>query len=91
MIQFNVGPGRNDPTCAHRDVSLPHAVAGTTPRNSERIFTSGNKRTRLILPEMGVMDAGYKLKPTDTFTFVVEFMNENPQDKIVYLTMNMMW
>jgi hypothetical protein len=87
MILFNVGPGREDLTCSHRDVSLPHAVAGATPRNSERIFASGNERTEAILPNMGVMDAGYKLKSSDKFNLVLEFMNENPEDKLIYLTM----
>ena len=76
-----------DYTCNHRDISVPHAVVGRTPRNSERIFASGNERTNIIFPDAGVKDAGIKLRKTDQFGAVLEFMNENTEDKIVYLTM----
>jgi hypothetical protein len=87
MVLFNTGPGREDFTCGEKDISLPHAVAGVTPRNSERIFASGNERTVCLFPNWGVHDAGYKLKPTDSFDAVLELMNENTEAKTVYVTM----
>jgi hypothetical protein len=87
MILFTTGPGRQDFTCGEKDVSLPHAVAGTTPRKSERIFASGNERTACIFPEWGVKDAGYKLKSTDSIDAVLELMNESKKDQTVYVTM----
>jgi hypothetical protein len=87
MILFVTGPGRRDYTCGDKDVSLPHAVAGTTPRKSERIFASGNERSVCRFPDWGVKDAGYKLKGTDALDAVLELMNENRQDKTVYVTM----
>jgi hypothetical protein len=87
FILFNTGPGRKDYTCGDKDISLPHAVAGTTPRNSERIFASGNERTICLFPNWGVRDAGYKLESADKFDAVLELMNENTQAKTVYVTM----
>jgi hypothetical protein len=62
---------------SHRDVSLPHSSIGATPRDSERIFASGNERSTASLPEWGVKDAGYKLKKEDSFAASVELMNMN--------------
>jgi hypothetical protein len=87
MILYNSGPGREDYTCNHRDVSVPHAVIGSTPRATERIFASGNERVRISFTDGGVKDAGMKLRSTDKLGAVLEFMNENSEDKIVYLTM----
>jgi hypothetical protein len=87
MVLLNSGPGRVDPTCADTDVSLPHAVAGYTPRNSERFFASGNERGLVSFPEWGNTDIGYKIRSTDTFAGLFELMNENMQDKTVYVTM----
>jgi hypothetical protein len=86
MVVFNIGPGLEDYTCSHRDISVPHATVGATPRNSERIFASGNERTQSIFPDWGVKDAGYKVRPTDKFAALVEIMNENMEDKVVYMT-----
>jgi hypothetical protein len=87
MVLFNVGPGREDPPCSGRDISLPHATIGATPRNSERIFASGNERTRADFAGWGVKDAGYKLQPADKFAALVELMNENMFDVTVFMTM----
>lgn len=87
MVLFNVGPGREDPPCAHRDVSLPHATISATPRNSERIFASGNERSRADFAGWGVKDAGYKLQSADKFAALVELMNENMFDVQVWMTM----
>jgi hypothetical protein len=87
MVLFNVGPGRVDATCGDRDISLPHATIGATPRNSERLFASGNERSPAIFPDWGVKDAGYKLKQGDKLAALVELMNQTPEDQTVYLTM----
>ncbi|KAF2432732.1 hypothetical protein EJ08DRAFT_658730 [Tothia fuscella] len=87
LILFNGGPGRVDTTCKSRDVSVPHASVGAVTSNTERIFAAGNERVEGILPNMGVTDAGYKLYDTDRLSALIELMNENMEDKIVYLTM----
>jgi hypothetical protein len=87
MVLFNVGSGRVDATCGDRDISLPHATIGMTPRNSERIFASGNERSPAIFPDWGVKDAGYKLNKGDKLAALVELMNQTPEDQTVYLTM----
>jgi hypothetical protein len=86
LVMFNVGPGREDLTCSHRDVSLPHVSIGATSRNSERFFASGNERTIGIFPDWGVTDVGYKIRSTDSFASLIELMNQNMEDKNVYLT-----
>jgi hypothetical protein len=35
---------------------------------------------------MGASNAGYKLNPADKFALIVDLMNDNMQDKVVYLT-----
>jgi hypothetical protein len=86
-VLINIGPGREDSACSHRDISLPHISIGAKSRNSERFWTSGNERTSANFSEWGATDAGYKLKPTDKFAGIVELMNQNIEDKVVWLTM----
>jgi hypothetical protein len=86
MVLVNIGPGRQDATCMSQNVSLPHQLVGATSSNSERLFSSGNERTLAILPDMGVTNVGYKLNPDDKFALIVDLMNDNMQDKVVYLT-----
>ncbi|QDS68047.1 hypothetical protein FKW77_009716 [Venturia effusa] len=87
MVLFNIGPGRYDATCKDAPVSLPHMIVGTTPKGSERLFSSGNERTHAIMPEWNMNNVGYKLKAADKFALIVDLMNENSVDKVVYLTM----
>jgi hypothetical protein len=87
MVLVNIGPGRSDATCDWLPISAPHMIAGSLPRNSERIFSSGNERTKVIFPTWNKNDVGYKLKTTDKFALIVDLMNENMVDKVVYLTM----
>jgi hypothetical protein len=62
-------------------------LLGATAKNSERFFSSGNERTPAILPDMAGGDkVGYKLNPKDKFAMIVDLMNENMEDKVVYLT-----
>jgi hypothetical protein len=86
MVLVNIGEGRQDATCMAQDVSLPHQLVGANSRNSERLFSSGNERTLAVMPSMGVNNVGYKLNPEDKFALIVDLMNDNMEDKVVYLT-----
>jgi hypothetical protein len=86
MVGINQGPGRWDATCVNNPRSIPHYVVGATPKNSERFLSSGNERMPLILSPSD-RKAGYHLRKTDSFKFLVDLMNMNMDDKVVYLTM----
>ena len=86
LVLFNVGPGREDITCSHHNISVPHISVNATSRGSERFFGVGNERTDLIFPDWGARDIGYKIKPTDRFASLVELMNETMDDRTVWLT-----
>jgi hypothetical protein len=68
-------------------ISGPHMITGSFPRTSERVFASGNERTSIILSQWGINKVGYKINSADKFGLIVDLMNENMEDKIVYLTM----
>ncbi len=89
MVLFTTGPNRFDPPCVG-SISLPHLLVGSAPDKSERLMASGNERsaTRFNSPYNPGEKLGYPLHQTDKFDFIVDFMHENKQDKIVYLTMN---
>jgi hypothetical protein len=74
FVLMNIDPGREDTTCAHRDVSVPHVAIGATARTTERIFASGNERTPIIFSNWGVKDAGYKQNAADKLGFTLELM-----------------
>jgi len=88
MVHFTIGPGRWDPTCINRP-SLPHVDVGTSPGGGERYFSSGNERTFVQLDKLGgqAVNAGYHLKASDRYAFIVDLMNMNPTDKTVFMTM----
>jgi hypothetical protein len=87
MVMFNVGPGRTDATCMNNAASLPHMLIGSSPTGSERLFSSGNERTPAFVPQWGGMNnVGYHMKPADKLAFIIDLMNENMQEKTVYLT-----
>lgn len=83
---FNTGPGRQDETCKDEDISVPDAVVGGTPRNTERFFASGNERTVVNFQKMGFEKIGYKINTADRFGIIMELMNMNPADKRVFFT-----
>jgi hypothetical protein len=87
MVLINSGPGRSDPTCDWLPISPPHMIAGAFPKTSERLFASGNERTKVILQNWDFQKVGYKINKRDKFSMIVDLMNENMQDKVVYLTM----
>jgi hypothetical protein len=88
MVLFNVGPNRMDPTCVG-EFSLPHLLISSDPGHSERLMASGNERTRTSFnsPYAPKEKLGYYMNPEDKFRFILDFMNEKDEDRIVYLTM----
>ncbi|QDS72079.1 hypothetical protein FKW77_003155 [Venturia effusa] len=87
MVHFLSGPGRWDPTCLNSP-SLPHFDVGQTPGSSERYFSSGNERTFFGMDHAGAdTKFGYHIKTTDKMAFIVDLMNMNMDDKVVYMTM----
>ena len=86
LVLFNIGPGRRDYTCDDRDISVPHVSVNATSRGSERFFGVGNERSNVIFSDWGITDAGYKIKSIDSFASLIDVMNENEQDKTVWLT-----
>jgi hypothetical protein len=89
MVGFAVGPGRWDPTCYDNEGSLPHRAIASTPRNSQRIFASGNERTAADLTPY--ITAGKKtglfIRKTDELRNIVDLMNMNMNAETVYVTM----
>jgi hypothetical protein len=88
MVQLTIGSGRWDPTCVGKS-SLPHFDVNSSPQNSERYFSSGNERTQIHLDILapGATKWGYHLKSSDKYGFIVDLMNMNMEDKVVFLTM----
>jgi hypothetical protein len=86
FVLFNQGVGRADTTCKNAPRSLPHIGVGLTPKNSERIFSSGNERSPISFVTSGVTDAGYMVNKEDKFYMVVDLMNTSNEDKKAYLT-----
>jgi hypothetical protein len=89
MVGLTVGPGRWDATCLTAPRSLPHLAVGATPKNSERFLSSGNERMPIVLLSSASshQKAGYHLRKTDSFKFLVDLMNMNMEDRVVYLTL----
>lgn len=87
MVLLNQGPGRMDPTCVGK-TSLPHMVVGSDAGHSERVFSSGNERTRVLFTPPFAPDAkmGYFVNKADKFLFIVDLMNMNQVDHTLYMT-----
>jgi hypothetical protein len=69
---------------------MPHLALGKSTKEAERYFTSGNERSPFDFNPGGVdlrAGSGYHLQPNDTFGYLVELMNMNMEDKVVYITM----
>jgi hypothetical protein len=87
-VLLSAGSTRSDPTCIDKQVSLPHSSIKSDAKHSERIWASGNERTKVDLPEWGVNNAGYHVRPEDRFSAILDFMNDShDKERIVYLTM----
>jgi hypothetical protein len=64
-------------------------LIGSSSKGSERFFSSGNERTPAFLPQWsGLTNVGYHLRKEDKMAFIVDLMNENMEDKVVYLTIS---
>ena len=75
-----------DPTCVGK-FSLPHMLMQSDPSKSERFFSVGNEKTPASFNPPWVKDQvlGYHLYATDKFSFIVDLMNQNKEDKTVYM------
>lgn len=88
MVAFTQGPKRMDPTCVGK-MSMPHMLMGSSPSNSERFFSVGNEKSvaRFNPPWVKNQVLGYHLYDSDKFSFIVDLMNQNKEDKTVYMTL----
>jgi hypothetical protein len=89
MVHFTEGPTRWDAVCYNK-ISLPHAGVFTTVQKAERYFTSGNERTPFDFNPEGKdisRGSGYHITDSDKFHYLVDLMNMNMEDKVVYMTM----
>jgi hypothetical protein len=85
MVAINKN-GRSDATCGWNPASLPHIDVGAVAASSERFFSSGNERTVVDVNAWYPTTAGYHVKSGDSFSFIVDLMNENTSSKNVYMT-----
>jgi hypothetical protein len=89
MVHFTAGPSRWDPVC-YNSLSLPHVAVKLAPSSAERYFSSGNERTAFDFNRGGKdmsFGNGYHITADDKFSFLVDLMNTNMEDKLVYMTM----
>ncbi|KAF2666114.1 hypothetical protein BT63DRAFT_416527 [Microthyrium microscopicum] len=91
MVHFNQGPTRWDPVAWDYGMAcIPFYPTMNSPTKSERFYTAGNERSVFNYNprDNGLQSgSGYALKKEDRFSFLVELMNMNMEDKIVYMTM----
>jgi hypothetical protein len=89
MVHFVEGPTRWDPVC-YNSGSLPHVAVQASVTRAERNYFCGNERTPFNYNPDGKdlsKGSGYQLTPDDRFHFLVDLMNMNMEDKLVYMTM----
>jgi hypothetical protein len=86
MVMMNTGPRRWDPVGIDNTICVPFLVSGTTPSRSERYFVTGNERTPFTFYQGGIEKAAYHVDAADKFGFILELMNMNMEDQIVYIT-----
>lgn len=86
MVHFNIGPTRWDPVGQpYGKMCFPFIPFGKSVNSAERFYTAGNERSAFNYNPNG--DTGYHLKTADKFSYLVELMNMNMEDKVVYVTM----
>jgi hypothetical protein len=63
-------------------------LISSSPAKSERLMASGNERSKKTFnsPYNPGEKLGYFMNAADKFALIVDFMNENREDKVVYLT-----
>ncbi|QDS68772.1 hypothetical protein FKW77_005252 [Venturia effusa] len=88
MVHFVGGPSRWD-AAGIGGFCLPHFGLGVTTSTAERFFASGNERTTFLYNTGTDMSSGsgFHITKEDKFMYMVELMNMNMEDKIVYVTM----
>jgi hypothetical protein len=89
MVHFNTGPTRWD-AAGQGKTCIPFYPVRTSVSKAERFFTAGNERTPFDYNPEGVdlsSGSGYYLRKEDKFQYLVELMNMNMQDVVVYVTM----
>jgi hypothetical protein len=89
MVHFVEGPTRWDPVC-YNTGSLPHVAVRASVARAERYYFCGNERTPFDYNPGGKdlsKGSGYALTSADRYHFLVDLMNMNMEDKLVYLTM----
>lgn len=88
MVHFVSGPSRWD-AAGIGGFCLPHFGLGVTPATAERFFAAGNERTTFTYNTGTDMSSGtgYHISKDDKFMYMVELMNMNMEDKVVYVTM----
>lgn len=64
-------------------------ITGTSSKNTERFFVTGNERTpfNYFSPDQKDKPSAYHVDPADRFFYLVELMNMNDPDARVYITM----
>lgn len=91
MVHFNAGPTRWDATgWSYGMLCAPFLPVMKSVGSAERFYTSGNERSAFVYSpnENGLESgSGYHLKKDDKFAYLVELMNMNMDDAVVYLTM----
>jgi hypothetical protein len=91
-VGINYGPRGS---CVPIDgVNLPPVFGAGLPRkastsNTERYFVTGNERTpfHYYQKRPNGKESAYQLEGDDKFFFLIELMNMNTEDKLVYITM----
>jgi hypothetical protein len=89
MVHFTQGPSRWDAVC-YNSMSLPHTAVFMRPASAERYFSSGNERSVFDFNKGGTdmsKGTGYHLTKEDSYAFLVDLMNANMDDRVVYMTM----
>lgn len=91
MVHFNTGPTRWDATGQGKKICFPFLPVRTSVSKAERFFTAGNERTPFNYNNPASSDlssgTGYHLRKEDKFQYLVELMNMNMDDVVVYITM----
>jgi len=100
MVHMNAGPRRWDPVGISESSCLSHEGVNTmggailgrgsiSAKNSERNFVTGNERMpfHYYKPTANGGGSAYHLDSADRFFYLVELMNMNMNDAVVYITM----
>lgn len=90
MVAVVAGPSRWDASALGEGLCLPHFGLGTSAATAERFFATGNERTPFNYNPGGTdmsSGTGFHITKEDKLMYLVELMNMNMEDKVVYVTM----